>query len=116
MIRLWLAALAVAALAVTSCVALYAQGRASGRAEIEARVAADTEARRRASDAALAKTLARVAQLEGERDGLRNALDRLDALVSGDGGRNRACLDARLVRGLDAIGGGGDHGALRPRP
>lgn len=116
MVRTWLAALGVAALAAASCAALYAKGRAAGRAEIEARVAADTETRRRAADAALAKTEARVAELEGERDDLQNAMRRLDALVSVDRTRDRACLDPRLVRALDALGRGGDYGELRPRP
>jgi hypothetical protein len=88
----------------------FKSGEALGRAEVEAQVAAALAERNAALEAVRSASERDVATLEIERDQLKDRLDDLEKAVTAreqnnsrrDNGR-LPCLDAGVVRALDAI-------------
>lgn len=89
----------------------YAQGLAAGRAQIEAQMQAEITRQRGAAEAALAVTDQKIAELAAQRDKLQDNFNELDATIRKSHIAGDKCLDAGLLRALNALGraGSGPH-------
>ena len=92
----------------------FARGEAHGRAVMAAAASEALERRRVAEAAAMARTQAEIAQLQDARDRLQETYDALERQIASTRGAGRVCLDAGLVRALDAIGADRRADAARP--
>jgi hypothetical protein len=85
----------------------FAQGEAYGRALAVAQAAVALTQQKAALEAVRRAAEQEGAALEIERDRLQERLDDLEKALAASGGGVRSCLDAGVVRALDAIGGPG---------
>ena len=90
-----------------SLASAFARGEAHGRAIVEAQLVAATAERLAALETARRGADRDAAALEVERDQLRDRLDDLEKTLGASAGggdyRDMPCLDAGVVRALDAI-------------
>ena len=83
----------------------FARGRAAGVLETEAAYRGESDRRRSATDAALIQSNKEAVALERQRHVLQEKLNEVIAAASRSALAGRACLDADIVRALEAAGG-----------
>ncbi len=83
--------------------AAFNRGFVAGSASVELRVNSEVQRRKAASDEALALSNRKIAELEMEHDRLQHVQNTLEHIMGRDDHNDRRCLDAGIVRTLNAI-------------